>query len=31
VMTRVASLFRRRPAVPAAPAYEEAPEPQPNK
>jgi len=28
VMTRVASLFRRRPAQPAAAAYEEAPEPQ---
>ena len=29
VMTRAASLFRRRPVEPAAPAYEEAPEPQP--
>src|SRR5215472_1960601 len=29
VMTRVASLFRRRPAEPTAAAYEEAPEPQP--
>jgi CDP-diacylglycerol--serine O-phosphatidyltransferase len=29
VMTRVTSLFRRRPAEPAAAAYEEAPEPQP--
>jgi CDP-diacylglycerol--serine O-phosphatidyltransferase len=29
VMTRLASLFRRRPVEPAQPAYEEAPEPQP--
>ena len=29
IMARAASLFRRRPVEPAAPAYEEAPEPQP--
>jgi CDP-diacylglycerol--serine O-phosphatidyltransferase len=29
VMTRLASLFRRRPVEPASAAYEEAPEPQP--